>query len=100
MTKKELEEKYKTLRSKFDEAEAKLKELEAEQAVLGELTEKGVGGFFDKKTRQWHLVELDFNPETNEAKVSNDRIVGSDLAMFSYELNKFVAEEIKLRSMR
>ena len=100
MTKKELEEKCKLLRQELDKAHAELKELQGEKKQLGRLVNKAIGGYINKDTMQWILAEIDFNGETGEASVVKTRNVGSDLAMFNYELNKFVAEQINLRSMR
>ena len=45
-------------------------------------------------------TELDFNANTGEAKASVPRKAGGDFALFTYEINKFVAEEINMRSMK
>lgn len=100
MTKKELEEKCKALRAELDKAHAEISELKVEEKLSGELTERAVGGFFDKEKRTWMVAELSFNKETGEAKVDKTRKVGVDFAMFTYNVNKFVAEEINLRSIR
>lgn len=100
MTKKELEEKCKLLRQELDKAHAELKELQGEKKQLGKLDEKAVGGYYNKEANQWVLAEIDFNAETGEAEVIKSKKVGADFAMFNYEINKFVAEQINLRSMR
>lgn len=100
MTKKELEDKCKALREELDKAHAKLNELTTEKKLLGSMEEFAVGGFFDKTTRQWMLAELKFNPETSEATVELLRKTGNDFAMFNYNVNKFIAEKINLRSMK
>lgn len=101
MTKKELEEKNKALRVELDKAHAELAELQSKKVTeSGDLNEKAVGGFFDKDTGQWMLAEISFNADSNQAKVDKLRKVGNDFAMFTYEVRKFIAEEINLRSMR
>lgn len=100
MTKKELEEKNKALRQALDEAHAELKELQGEKKLLGELDDRAVGGYYDKEAKQWVVAELHFNRETGEAEVKNSKKVGTDFAMFMYNVNEFIAEKINLRSMR
>lgn len=100
MTKKELEDKAKALREELDKAHAELAELKSEQKLQGVLDEKAVGGYYDKEARQWVISELEFNKETGEAKVVSQRKVGVDFAFFNYEVSKFIAEQINLRSIR
>lgn len=101
MNKKELEDKAKALREELDKAHAEIAELKASQVGEGnDLDQFAVGGFFDKETKQWMLAEIKFNANSSEAKVEKLRKVGNDFAMFAYEVRKFVAEEINLRSMR
>ena len=100
MTKKELEEKNKALRAELDKAHEELAELKKEKKELGVMDKSAVGGFFDKDTRQWNLVELNFNAETGEAEVSKVKKVGNDLAMFTYEIKEFIRTEITMRSIR
>jgi hypothetical protein len=101
MTKKELEEKNKALREEIDKLHIKVAELEKEEVKSsGELNERAVGGFFDDKTRQWFLTVVKFNRDTGEAEVVEQTKTGNDFAMFSYNVNKFVAEQINLRYTR
>ena len=100
MTKKELEEQVKALRAKLDEAHKELDGLKETKSKQGLLDEIGVGGFYDQETRNWVLAELSFNRDTGEAKVTNQRIVGGDVAMFQYRVNEFLATEVHLKNLR
>lgn len=100
MTKKELEEQVKALRAKLDEVHKELDEFKATKKELGSMGEVGVGGFYDHLTRQWVLAELQFNKDTGEAKVSKQRNVGDDVAMFQYRVNEFLATEVHLKNLR
>lgn len=100
MTKKELEEQVKALRAKLDETQLELDQFKSEKKELGVLDEVGVGGFFNDARKQWTLVELAFNKETGEAKVTGQKEVGADIAMFQYHVNQFVAEHIHLKNLR
>ena len=100
MTKKELEEQVKALRTKLDEAHKQLDEVGANSETKGTLDEVAVGGYFDEKTRQWMLVSVDYNKKTGEARVTSQKEVGADIAMFSYKMNQVVSEKIHLKNLR
>ena len=100
MTKKELEDQVKALRAKLDEAHVELDELKSEKKQLGELSEVAVGGLYDPESREWVMASIRFNKDTKEAKVVDLDVVGGDVAMFQYKINKFLSEEIFLKNMR
>jgi hypothetical protein len=48
-------------------------EVEAKGAPV--YTNVGLGTYCDKKNQRWHLVEIEYNPETQEAHVLKDTVM-------------------------
>lgn len=100
MTKKELEDKCKALRTELDKAHLELKELQGVKKEQGVLDEVGIGGYYDKEKQSWFVAELGFNKATGEAEVTNTKKAGNDFALFAHEINKFIVEKINMKGMR
>ncbi len=94
MNKQEIEKQNKELKQEIRELRKTVKELgERAEKRQEEISELPVDGFtfYRNSSNQIHIVRLNFDPETKEIVMLENRDLGKDLAIGSHKIKQLVA---------